>query len=255
MAYRPRLKRIYLKHLPKPGRRAASRTKSTYRDLVTKADLSAEKDIVSTLRRAFPGFGFLAEEGTHVGTDNLWTWVIDPLDGTVNFRYGIPIFSASICLLHRGLPALGWVYVPMQNETFYARRDGGAWLNGARVRVGRTARIRDSLISTGFPYARNRNFKNNLRIINRLLPRARDMRRQGVASIDLAYVAAGRLDGYFESGLAPWDVAAGGLIVEEAGGKVTDWNGGPGWLNNRQIIAANPRLHGLLKKEIAACGR
>lgn len=253
MAYRPRLRRIYMRHFPKPGRHAASRTKSTYRDLVTKADLSAEKDIVCTLRRAFPGFGFLAEEGTHVGTDNLWTWVIDPLDGTVNFRYGIPIYAASICLLHRGMPALGWVYLPMQNETFHARRGGGAFLNSTRIRAGRVRRVRDALISTGFPYARNRNFKNNLRIINRLLPRARDMRRQGVASIDLAYVACGRLDGYFESGLAEWDVAAGGLIVEEAGGKVTDWSGGSGWLKNRQILAANPILHARLRTEITAC--
>lgn len=201
--------------------------------------------IVETLSALYPGVPIMAEETLSAGNPGTheWMWCVDPLDGTVNFSYGHPFFATSIALLRRGRPVAGMVHMPRMAETFWAVLGGGAYRNGHRIRVGRARSISRALLSTGFPYIRNEAFRLNLRGMNRLLPKARDFRRTGAASLDLAFVACGRLDGYFEAGLFPWDVAAGALVVTEAGGKVTDWKGEPDWLTGRRIVASNAALH------------
>ena len=222
----------------------ASRAKTSYRNIVTKYDQNAEKEIVGTLSTFYPDVSVVAEESRPgaVMKSGGWTWCIDPLDGTVNFAYGHPLFAVSIALLRDGRPVVGMVHLPRIQETFWAIHGRGTYLNGRRVRVGRRRNLRDALLATGFPYVRNRAFRENLRGMNRLLPKVRDFRRCGAASIDLAFVACGRLDGYFESGLSSWDVAAGGLLVSEAGGRVGDFRGGPEWMGDRRIVAANGHL-------------
>lgn len=230
----------------------SNRAKSSYRNIVTKFDKNAEKEIVGTLSALYPDVTVVAEESkpeSGLKTTG-WTWCIDPLDGTVNFAYGHPMFAVSIAILKDRRPMVGMVHLPRARETFWAVRGEGTYLNGRRVRVGRRSFLRNALLATGFPYIRNRAFRENLRGMNRLLPRVRDFRRCGAASIDLAYVACGRLDGYFEAGLSAWDVAAGGLLVTEAGGIVTDWAGGDEWMDRRRILAANRRLHPALILEV-----
>ncbi len=238
-----------------PGLRIVRRVKSSYRNLVTKYDRNAEKNIVETLSALYPDVGVVAEESMpgRRPRERGWTWCIDPLDGTVNYAYGQPFFAVSIALMRGWTPEVGMVHVPLLRETFSAIRGRGAFLNGRRIRVRRSTRLRDALMSTGFPYVRNRAFRENLRNMNFLLPRVRDFRRGGAAAIDLAFVACGRLDGYFESGLSPWDVAAGSLLVSEAGGAVTDWDGGSEWILRKKILASNRRLQPALLRAIRSC--
>ncbi|OGH56708.1 MAG: hypothetical protein A3G34_07330 [Candidatus Lindowbacteria bacterium RIFCSPLOWO2_12_FULL_62_27] len=251
LALRPRLDRILLAPFSggrRGGRRrglVASRAKTSYRNIVTKFDENAEKVIVDTLTGRYPDVTVVAEESKPFegAKGNGWTWCIDPLDGTVNYAYGHPFFAVSIALLKGRQPKVAMVHLPARQETFWAVAGRGAYANSRRIHVGRTARYRDALLATGFPYTRNWAFRANLRGMNLMLPRVRDFRRGGAASVDLAFVASGRLDGYFEAGLWSWDVAAGGLLVMEAGGRVSDWTGGPDWLSRRQIVASNPRLH------------
>ncbi|MDX6769653.1 MAG: inositol monophosphatase family protein [Elusimicrobiota bacterium] len=231
--------------------------KVTYRqkrpaDLVTAADLESQKVILETIRRALPGDDYRAEEDAVRATGAEHEWVIDPLDGTTNYAHGYPASSVSIGVLRRGVPVLGGVYDPSRRELFLAERGRGATLDGRRLRVSATPRLKDALLITGFPiYGRVESLDRHLARFKDFLSLCHGVRRSGSAAIDLAWVAAGRADGFWESGLSPWDVAAGWLLVSEAGGRVSDFAGKPwraGPELGRQTVASNGRVHaGMLK--------
>jgi myo-inositol-1(or 4)-monophosphatase len=223
--------------------------------LVTYVDKETEKMIVTQLKEIFPEAAFLTEEGTTEQlTGKEYTWVIDPLDGTTNFLQHIPVFCVSIALVKNGRPILGAIYDPMQNESFYAWKGGGAWMNGKRIQVSQTPLLSDAVIATGFPYAR-KNISSLIVLLRLILEEARGLRRLGSAALDLAYTACGRFDGYYEALINPWDVAAGILLVEEAGGLVTDMDGQLNPLYSPHILAGNPFIHEVLlnhSKEVNA---
>lgn len=213
-------------------------TKSAERDLVTAADLASEAFLLEGLRRAFPGDAVLAEESGAAGAaDAPATWYVDPLDGTVNFVHRLPMVAVSLARVVRGRPQVAVVHLPRLDETFVAVQGGGATLDGRPIRVSATAAPREALLATGFPYRRHFLRENNLENFNRLFLHQRGVRRMGSAACDLAYVAAGRLDAFWELHLAPWDVAAGGLLVAEAGGEVDTIVPGGDWLHGRNLIA------------------
>ena len=212
-------------------------------DLVTPFDLGAQEILVGRLSAAFPAHGFLAEEGLARAGTSECRWVIDPLDGTTNFAHGFPVFSVSAALECAGRLALGFVYDPMREEMFRAEAGRGAALNGAPIRVSDVADLGRSLLATGFPYDVRQSPVNNLDHWARFIVRAQAIRRCGSAALDLSYVACGRFDGFWELKLKPWDMAAGALIVGEAGGRVTDDGGRPFVLDAPGIVATNGRLH------------
>lgn len=217
-------------------------------DLVTQADRASEEAIVSALRAAFPGHAILAEEGggAELGSGGP-IWLVDPLDGTTNFAHGFPVFVVSMALRDDAGLAAAVVYDPLRDECFSAARGRGASLNGAPVHVSACPDLDRALLATGFPYDRRTAEDNNVRSFGTFIRRCQGIRRAGAAALDLAYVACGRLDGYWEPRLQPWDVAAGMLIVREAGGRVTDYTGDdgqPGTIHNREIVASNGRFHG-----------
>ncbi|MBP1658973.1 MAG: monophosphatase [Candidatus Aminicenantes bacterium] len=212
-------------------------------DLVTPFDLGAQEIVVGRLAAAFPTHGFLAEEGVaRAGTSDC-RWIIDPLDGTTNFAHGFPVFSVSAALECEGRLAVGLVYDPMRDEMFRAEAGRGAFLNGAPVRVSAVAELGRSLLATGFPYDVRLSPVNNLDHWARFIVRAQAIRRCGSAALDLSYVACGRFDGFWELKLKPWDVAAGALIVREAGGRVTDFAGRPFALDAPGVVATNGLVH------------
>lgn len=215
------------------------------RDLVTAADLESERFIVGSIRAAYPGHRIIAEEGHDRGVYAVEapTWIIDPLDGTTNFVHGIPHVAVSIAFWSGGRPVLACVLNPILQECFTAESGRGAWLNGDPVTVSGTDRLEDALLGTGFHYRREEQPDSNLEHVADFLYKVRCLRRLGAASLDLCYVAASRLDGFWELWLSPWDVAAGGLIAAEAGARVTDLLGGDGWLFGGSIVAAGPPLH------------
>ncbi|GAP62422.1 myo-inositol-1(or 4)-monophosphatase [Ardenticatena maritima] len=227
-------------------------TKSSEIDPVTNADRASEALILERLRRTFPQHAILAEEsGAHETSASEWRWVVDPLDGTVNFAHGLPHFCVSIALYKGDRAHLGVIYDPMRDELFWAERDKGAWMRDAggsvrRLQVSNARRLRESIVSTGFHYLRDRVRHNNIAEFEAVALRVQGVRRLGSAALDLAYVAAGRLDGYWEYYLAPWDWAAGTLIVTEAGGAITTVEGDPWHLGVESIAAANPHLLPLL---------
>ncbi len=212
-------------------------------DVVTEADRRAEEAIISRLRRAFPGEGIWAEESGRREGEGQARWLIDPLDGTSNYAHGLPIFAVSIAAEVDGELEVGVVYDPCRDELFTAARGGGAWLNGRPLRVSGEGELRRSLLVTGFPYDVRVNEENNLDHFTNFTFSAQAVRRLGSAALDLAYVAAGRFDGYWETRLNPWDMAAGVLLVLEAGGRVTDLLGRPWRLEGRQVLASNGRIH------------
>jgi myo-inositol-1(or 4)-monophosphatase len=213
-------------------------------DLVTEYDRRSEACILERIRKAFPGHRFLAEESGLSSEGAAPLWLIDPLDGTTNFAHNLPIFSVSIALRHGGRTRLGVVYDPTRRECFWAERGQGAYCGTDRLRVSGAAELAKSLLVTGFPYDAWTNPRNNLDYFARFAKLSRGVRRLGSAALDLAYVAAGRLDGYWELKLSPWDVAAGGLIAEEAGARVTAMDGESDYLSDSpSLIAANPALH------------
>jgi myo-inositol-1(or 4)-monophosphatase len=220
-------------------------------DLVTAADREAEALIVERIRTTHPDHAIMAEESAPRAGAGGRRWIVDPLDGTTNFVHGYPLFAVSIAYEVDGRVEAGVVHAPMMNETFTAERDRGASLNGVPLRVSRTDRLIESLLATGFAYDRWSRSRNNLEEFARLTMSTQGVRRGGAASLDLAYVAAGRLDGYWEMGLKPWDVAAGALLVEEAGGCVTDLDGGADWRSGDEIIASNGPLHTEVVRAIA----
>lgn len=205
-------------------------------DLVTEADLAAEQLIVKALHDCFPGHRLVTEEGG--GTLALAgpEWVVDPLDGTTNFAHGLPVFSVTLAFLRDGVVQLGVTYDPLRDEMFWASRGQGAWCNRRQLRVSATAELGRSLLATGFQYDRASNPDNNLAEFSYFMPRTQGVRRAGSAALDLAYVAAGRLDGYWEKGLNAWDLATGALLVEEAGGYAATYAGHP-WLPGYHNIA------------------
>lgn len=214
-------------------------------NLVTEADLASEKMIVERIRSHFPKHTILAEEsGETVICDNeqTWKWIIDPLDGTTNFAHGYPCFAVTIALEHKGEIVLGVTYDPTRNEVFAAEKGEGATLNGKKIKVSATKKLSDALIVTGFPYDFTKR-KSVVENLLKLLFRARGVRRDGSAAIDLAYVACGRFDGFWEEGLNPWDVAAGYLLVKEAGGMVTHYDGSSFNIYQSPILATNGLIH------------
>jgi myo-inositol-1(or 4)-monophosphatase len=212
-------------------------------NLVTEMDARAEQLVSDRLRAAFPGDALLGEEGgTRPGTSGR-RWIVDPLDGTTNYAHGLPMFAVSIALEVAGVVVLGVVYDPTRDDLFVAERGRGAWLGDRRLRVSSAATLNESLLSTGFPYDVREGEDNNLREFAAFTVRAQGVRRMGSAVIYLAYVAAGRTDGYWELRLGPWDVAAGALLVEEAGGRVTNLSGGPVDLDRPAVVASNGRIH------------
>lgn len=227
-------------------------------DFVSKADRAAERTLWDELRVARPGWGFLLEEGGEIaGEPGQPRWVIDPLDGTSNFLHGIPHFAISIAAQEPALSGEGWgdviaglVYQPITDESFWAEKNRGAWLHDGRLRVSSRRRLDDSLIATGIPFA-NRNPMEWLRIYQGLGTQIAGIRRFGAASLDLAWVAAGRYDGFWESDLSEWDTAAGCLLVREAGGFVTNYRGQSEPICARQVLAANDALHSRLHKIVA----
>jgi myo-inositol-1(or 4)-monophosphatase len=215
-------------------------------DLVTQADRAAEQMIVAALREAFPDHSILAEEGGGVQRDSGFTWFVDPLDGTTNFAHGFPVFAVSMALRDEGGLAVGVVFDPLRDECFTAGRGLGAALNGAPIRVSGCPDLDHALLATGFPYDRRTAQDNNTAAFSLLLRRCQGIRRAGAAALDMAYVACGRFDGFWEMRLQDWDVAAGMLIVREAGGHVTDYGGEeglPGAIHSQSIIASNAHIH------------
>ncbi|WP_297906389.1 inositol monophosphatase family protein [Thiomonas sp.] len=214
-------------------------------DFVTEVDRASEQAIIEVLLKAYPQHGILGEEtgSTHGRADSEYQWIIDPLDGTTNFIHGLPVYAVSIALAHHGVVQHGVVYDPSRDELFTASRGAGAFLDNRRLRVSRRTRIEDSLIGTGFPFRRGDDLDTYLEMFKKISLRCVGLRRPGAAALDLAYVAAGRYDGFFEVGLKPWDVAAGSLLVTEAGGMVGNFTGEADFLHRGEVIAANPRVY------------
>jgi len=207
-------------------------------DFVSEVDKLAEAEIIKELRRAYPDHAILAEESGAIGKGPL-TWVIDPLDGTHNYLRGIPHFSVSIALLEKGVPIHAVVFDPLRDELYTASKGDGAYLNDRRMRVGKRENLGGAMIATGFPYRQRQHLVPQLDMTRAILGQAEDIRRSGSAALDLAYVAAGRYDGFFEIGLKPWDMAAGVLLVHEAGGRYCDFAGRDGIPASGNIIAGN----------------
>lgn len=212
-------------------------------DFVSYVDKSSEKLIVAQLKEILPQTGFITEEGTEARDDNPLKWVIDPLDGTTNFIHGMPFFAVSIALLHEKEPLVGVVYEINQDEMFSAWKDGGAYLNAEAISVSNATTVKDSLLGTGFPYYDYHLLNQYLDLFKHLMQHSHGIRRPGSAATDLAYVACGRFDGFYEYSLSPWDVAAGVLLVREAGGIVTDFSGEDEAIFTQEIIATNPHIH------------
>lgn len=212
-------------------------------NLVTEMDILSEKIIVNEIRRHYPNHSFLVEENTIKEEDSPFRWIIDPLDGTTNYAHTFPIFCVSIALAKRGEIILGVVYDPMRDELFVAEKGKGSCLNGRKISVSSTPKLSQSLLATGFPYDLRESRTNNFDHFRNFALRVHAVRRTGSAALDLCYVAAGRFDGFWEMKLGPWDLAAGSLMVREAGGKTTDFLGASLGLDGRRVLASNGRIH------------
>ncbi len=217
-------------------------------DFVTDVDQAAEQAIIETLLTAYPGHGIWAEESgrEHGAKDSEFVWIIDPLDGTTNFIHGFPVYCVSIALAVKGKIEQAVIYDPSRNDLFTATKGRGAYLNDRRLRVSKRIRLHECLISTGFPFRQGDDFNTYLRMMGELMPRCAGLRRPGSAALDLAYVAAGYTDGFFESGLQPWDAAAGSLLITEAGGLIGNFTGESDFLEQQECMAGNPKVYGQL---------
>jgi len=217
-------------------------------DFVTEVDHAAEAAIIETLLTAYPGHGIWAEETgrEHGAKDSEFVWIIDPLDGTTNFIHGFPVYCVSIALAAKGKVEQAVVYDPTRNDLFTATKGRGAYLNDRRLRVSKRTELKQALVSTGFPYRVNDNINHYLTLMGEVMQRSAGLRRPGAAALDLAYVAAGYTDGFFELGLQPWDVAAGSLLVTEAGGLIGNFTGDADFLEQGECLAGNPRVYGQL---------
>ncbi|HUP97420.1 MAG TPA: inositol monophosphatase family protein [Usitatibacter sp.] len=217
-------------------------------DFVSEVDHAAEEAIIGVLRDAYPDHGFLGEESGYRDRDAEYLWVIDPLDGTTNFLHGLPQYCVSIGLLQKGVPFQAVVFDPNRNELFTASRGVGAYLNDRRIRVSKTDKIEAALLGTGFPFREMVNVDEYLRMLRNAMKTCAGVRRPGAAALDLAWVACGRIDGFWEMGLSPWDMAAGALLIREAGGLVGDFAGEDRYLESGRIAAANGKIFAALLK-------
>lgn len=211
-------------------------------DLVTEADRASEELIVSRLQSHFPTHTIIGEEGGERSASSEYCWYVDPVDGTTNFAHGFPVYNTTLALEHSGEMIAGVVFDPTRNEMFAAEKGGGAYLNGHRIRVSKANRVEDSLVATGFP-SRKRHENVNVHFYYQLALQSHGVRRAGAAAIDLAYVSCGRLDAFWEFGLNPWDMAAGILLVQEAGGKCSTMKGAPANLRGRHLLTSNTLIH------------
>ncbi|MEZ5660721.1 MAG: inositol monophosphatase family protein [Burkholderiaceae bacterium] len=231
-------------------------------DYVTEVDRNAEATIIETLLGAYPKHSILGEETGHTSRSKDETltsaeniWIIDPLDGTTNFIHGFPQYAVSIALMQKGVITQAVVYDPNRDELFTATRGRGAFLNSRRIRVSRRTRVDESLIGTGFPYKNIDSLGEYLKMFRAVTEKASAVRRPGAAALDLCYVACGRYDGFFEYGLAPWDIAAGALMILEAGGLIGDFSGEQGHFENEQVVAGNPKVFAAMLSLLAAARR
>lgn len=217
-------------------------------DLVTEADRSSEKLVVGRIRKEFPGHDLIGEEGSRVETGSDFRWYIDPLDGTTNFAHGYPVFCVSIALEHKGERVAGVIYDPCRDELFAAEKGSGSRLNGKPIQVSKIKRLAESLVSTGFP-SHKRHKNPNIHFYHQITLRSHGVRRAGSAALDLCCVACGRYDGFWEFNLNSWDTAAGVLLVAEAGGRITDFTGGPFDISSKEVLASNSLIHDELLAE------
>jgi myo-inositol-1(or 4)-monophosphatase len=217
-----------------------------HNDFVSEVDRVAEHAIIEVLKEAYPQHSILAEESGATDTGSDYQWIIDPLDGTTNFLHGFPQYCVSIALSVKGVISHGVVYDPTRNDLFTASKGGGAFLNDRRIRVSKTLQLKDSLIGTGFPSREFAKIEQYLAVFRDLTPKCSGLRRPGAAALDLAYLACGRYDGFWEMGLSSWDMAAGSLLIKEAGGLVTDFSGEENFLTNGTIVAATPKIFPVL---------
>tara|TARA_Y100001968_G_scaffold207297_1_gene190520 strand:- start:253 stop:1140 length:888 start_codon:yes stop_codon:yes gene_type:complete len=238
---------ILMKHY---GKLNTIKTKGREGDLVTNADIESEKIVLGILKNAYPEIGILSEESGREGNLEGLSWCVDPLDGTTNFAHGYPFFATSVGLTWQGLPILGSIDIPFLNETYFAAPGIGAFCNDKRINVSSTKDLAKSLLVTGFAYDRQTRLDNNYAEFCWLTHRTRGVRRGGAAAVDLAFVASGRIDAYWERGLAPWDLAAGSAIVEIAGGLITDYCGNEFDINNGRILASSPGIQSAMILEL-----
>jgi myo-inositol-1(or 4)-monophosphatase len=226
-------------------------------DFVTEVDRRAEEAIINTLLEAYPGHGILAEESgrEHGAKDSEYTWIIDPLDGTTNFLHGFPVYAVSIALAFRDSVQQAVVYDPTRNDLFFASKGRGAFVNDRRLRVSKRLRLSDSLIGTGFPFRKGDNFKRYIKMFEEVMQSCAGVRRPGAAALDLCYVAAGYYDGFFETGLNPWDIAAGSLMITEAGGLIGNFTGESDFMYQREVVCGNPKVYGQLVQLLAPYSR
>jgi myo-inositol-1(or 4)-monophosphatase len=217
-------------------------------DFVSEVDQAAEAAIIEVLLQAYPQHGILAEESgrEHGAKHSEFVWIIDPLDGTTNFLHGFPVYAVSIALAFRGQVQQAVVYDPTRNDLFYASRGRGAFLNDRRLRVSKRTRLSDSLVGTGFPFRKGDSFQRYVKMFETVMQNCAGVRRPGAAALDLCYVAAGWYDGFFETGLNPWDMAAGSLMITEAGGLVGNFTGDADFLYQREVVAGNPKIYAQL---------
>lgn len=220
-------------------------------DFVTEIDKHAEREIIKIIQKAHPSHGILAEESGEIPGNSDTVWIIDPIDGTRNFIHGFPHFAVSIAVMQKGVVQHGVIYDPVRQELFTATRGKGAQLNEKRIRVSKHAQLEECLLGTGFPYRHSAEHQAAyVESLQTLIPLCGDIRRAGAATLDLAYVAAGRLDGFWELGLKPWDLAAGALLIKEAGGIVCDTDGSENYLKSGNIVAGNPKILKIMLKKL-----
>jgi myo-inositol-1(or 4)-monophosphatase len=219
-------------------------------DFVTHIDTESEQIIINTIKSDFPDHSFLTEESLKEDDKGYYRWIIDPLDGTTNFIHSYPVFSVSIALEFQGEIILGIVYDPVRDEMFSAEKGKGAFLNGQPLSVSSINRLDNSIIATGFPFRNKDMIDDYLKLFKNIFQKVSDIRRAGSAALDLAYIACGRCDGFFELGLSPWDVAAGSILINEAGGIITDFSGNSEYLLTGNIVAGTPVLHGNILNEV-----
>lgn len=224
-----------------------------YNDLVSYVDKGSEKLLVDGLSKIIPGCGFITEENTAAVESEDWQWIIDPLDGTTNFVHGLPCYAVSVGLTFQGLPVCGIVHEVNLEECFYGWKGGGVWLNGRPIQVSPLNDLGKALLATGFPYTNYDRMEAYMQVFDYCMRHTQGLRRLGSAAVDLAYVACGRLDGFYEYGLKPWDVAAGAFLVMEAGGRVSDFKGGGDYLFGAEIIASNAGIFPSFLQVVEGC--
>jgi len=219
-------------------------------DFVTRVDRKSEQIIINTIKEKFPHHSFLAEESAKEAETDRYRWIIDPLDGTTNYIHQYPVFSVSIALQYNREIILGVVFDPLKDELFTAEKGKGAFLNKNPINVSKVISLKDSLITTGFPFRSKKFIDVYLKLFKNVFHKVSDLRRAGSAALDLAYLASGRCEGFFEIGLSPWDIAAGDILIKEGGGVVTDFCGGPDYLSTGNIVAGNPAIYEKLLIEV-----